>query len=187
MFKSLLAACAALTLATQVVGMAMTPAPNRAYAQPAPIVEAVLEQPETLTVTLVVEKAKPLFTDDDLDCMTKNIYFEARNQSIEGQYAVAEVVMNRLAAEEFPKTVCKVIKQRSTKNCQFSWYCDGLPDVMIDRDAEARARLIARTALSIKTNFTEGAKYYHANYVSPKWAKDGKVKQIQDHIFYTRI
>jgi spore germination cell wall hydrolase CwlJ-like protein len=187
MFKSLLVACAAITLAFQVVGMSMAPGNNRAYADTAPQ-ELVIARPEKLEVAPVkVAVALPIISEADLDCMTENIYFEARNQSVEGQYAVAEVVMNRLAAEEFPKTVCEVIKQKSTKNCQFSWYCDGLPDVMTDKDAEARARLIARSALLLKTNFTNGAKYYHAEYVSPKWAEDGKVKQIQDHIFYTRI
>lgn len=177
MFKSLLAACAALTLVLQVAVALMSPTSNRAYADTI--------APQTLSIEPVI--IEPAFSDADLDCMTENIYFEARNQSIEGQYAVAEVVLNRVEDSEFPKSVCEVIKQKTSKNCQFSWYCDGLPDRMTDKNAEEIARAVARTALSIKTNYVNGAKYYHANYVSPKWSKTGKVKQIQDHIFYTRI
>ena len=72
-----------------------------------------------------------------LMCMALNIYHEARNQSIVGQVAVAEVVMNRVEDSRFPDTICEVVKQAVTyKNtdkpvlhkCQFSWYCDGQKD-----------------------------------------------------------
>jgi spore germination cell wall hydrolase CwlJ-like protein len=189
MFKAILAACAALTLTAQVAVTYISVTTPRAYA-------AIPSHTQVVVTPISVEPPKVesevsikeiLYDDEDLDCMTKNIYFEARDQSVEGQFAVAEVVMNRVSSEEFPKTVCEVIKQKSSTNCQFSWYCDGLSDVMHDKDAENRARMIARTALSFKTNFTDGAKYYHADYVSPGWTEAGKVKQIQDHIFYTRI
>jgi spore germination cell wall hydrolase CwlJ-like protein len=185
MFKSLLAACAALTIALNVAVSVMSSTSNRAYADTLAPQTLVIEAPQTLEVAIV--EYTPSFSDADLQCMTENIYFEARNQSVEGQYAVAEVVLNRLASDEFPNSVCGVVKQKSSRNCQFSWYCDGLSDKMRDKDAEARARLIARTAFSLKTNFTQGAKYYHANYVSPRWSKSGKIKQIQDHIFYSHI
>jgi spore germination cell wall hydrolase CwlJ-like protein len=185
MFKSLLVACAAITLAAHIIGLNITPSAPAYAATPVLVYQEIIE-PEEITF-VSIEPATPIYSDEDLDCMTKNIYFEARDQSIEGQYAVAEVVMNRLAAEEFPKTVCEVIKQKNPRVCQFSWYCDGLSDVMYDKGAVRRARLIARSALSFKTDFTNGSKYYHAYYVSPKWSKTGKVKQIQDHIFYTHI
>ena len=72
-----------------------------------------------------------------LMCMALNIYHEARNQSMVGQVAVAEVVMNRVEDSRFPDTICEVVKQAVTyKNtdkpvlhkCQFSWYCDGQKD-----------------------------------------------------------
>lgn len=185
MFKTLLAACAAITLAMQLAVTYMTFVSPKAYAAPTSHIQ--FTAPVIVAEPVKEEISLNEYSDADLDCMTKNIYFEARSQSVEGQYAVAEVVMNRVAAEEFPKTVCEVIKQKSATNCQFSWYCDGLPDVMRDKDAINRAKMIARTVLSFKTNYTNGAKYYHANYVRPGWAKAGKVKQIQDHIFYTRI
>lgn len=185
MFKSLLVACAAITLAAHIIGVNITPSSPAFADTPILVYEEIIE-PEEITF-VSIEPAIPLYSVEDVECMTANIYFEARDQSIEGQYAVAEVVMNRLAAEEFPKTVCEVIKQKNPRVCQFSWYCDGQPDVMIEKTAEHRARLIARAALSFKTDFTNGSKYYHAYYVSPKWSKTGKVKQIQDHIFYTHI
>ena len=76
----------------------------------------------------------------DKECLAKNIYFEAKNQPLMGQLAVAIVVMNRVADHRFPNTVCEVVQQGPTlawtenfpvKNkCQFSWYCDGKKDVI---------------------------------------------------------
>ena len=60
-----------------------------------------------------------------LMCMALNIYHEAKNQSMLGQIAVGQVVMNRVEDRRFPNTVCEVVKQRKRGVCQFSWFCDG--------------------------------------------------------------
>ena len=78
----------------------------------------------------------PLVNSEELECMTKNIYFEAAVESTAGKLAVAQVTMNRVNSERYPNTVCKVITQgKHYKNgfpvrdrCQFSWYCDGKHD-----------------------------------------------------------
>lgn len=134
--------------------------------------------------SLVIARA---VSEQDVDCLAKNIYFEARNQSIEGQFAVAEVVINRMNDSRFPSNVCKIIKQKTNNICQFSWYCDGKSDKMMEKKPAEVARMVAVSSLFFKTNFTKGAIYYHSSYVKPKWSKYGKTTQIQDHVFYDRI
>jgi spore germination cell wall hydrolase CwlJ-like protein len=124
------------------------------------------------------------FDEEEIDCLSKNIYFEARDQPISGQFAVAEVVINRTKTGEFPEDICKVIKQKKKRKCQFSWYCDGKADVMLEKRAATLAKYIAVTVLEKPTNYSKGALYYHANYVAPNWGKK-KVATIGDHVFYT--
>ena len=133
-----------------------------------------------------------------LFCLVQNIYFEARNQSTAGQIAVTQVVMNRVHHEYYPSNVCEVIKQGPTfinwkgnelpvKNkCQFSWYCDGKSDVMLDHGAVMKAMDIAfRVYHNEIPDLTDGATHYHAVTVYPKWVFDLSVtSRIDDHIFY---
>ena len=137
---------------------------------------------------------------EQLECLAKNIYFEARNEPYAGQLAVALVTLNRVQDRKFPSTICKVVYQGShfasghpkRDLCQFSWYCDGQPDTVTNLRAWATSQRIANTALSsfniMKRNgldFTEDAKYYHTFAVSPRWSKVyPKVGRIGDHIFY---
>ena len=124
-----------------------------------------------------------------LECLAVAIFFEARDQPIEGQYAVAEVVMNRVEDPRWPNTICGVVFQRK----QFSFTHDGKSDRMekyTKNDAiEWRAMLQARTIA--KQIFDEGytemtSTHYHALSVSPSWAKEYlKDGRIGDHIFYT--
>ena len=132
-----------------------------------------------------------------LMCMALNIYHEARNQSMVGQVAVGEVVMNRVEDSRFPNTVCEVVKQAVTyKNtdkpvihkCQFSWYCDGKSDEPnFDSDAWWRAKEYAYIVMSgkIMVDVTQGATHYRATYVRPAWAKTKtRTTRIDKHIFY---
>ena len=132
-----------------------------------------------------------------LMCMALNIYHEARNQSMVGQVAVAEVVMNRVEDSRFPDTICEVVKQAVTyKNtdkpvlhkCQFSWYCDGQKDEPdFDSFAWREAKYHAHIVMSgkIVIDVTQGATHYHAAYVKPSWSnKFTQTVRINDHIFY---
>ena len=122
-----------------------------------------------------------------VDCMTAAIYYEAAYESIDGQRAVAQVVLNRMRHPAFPKSVCGVVYQGARQPvCQFSFVCDGSlyrrPALGAWKEAEA----IARAALD---GFVErsvgGATHYHANYVAPYWApRLAKLNQIGAHIFY---
>ena len=132
-----------------------------------------------------------------LMCMAFNIYHEANNQSMLGQIAVGQVVMNRVEDSRFPDTVCEVVKQAVTykgtdkpvlHKCQFSWYCDGKKDEPnYDSKAWSKALKYAVVVLggNITLDFTEGATHYHATYVRPAWAKTKtRTTRIDKHIFY---
>ena len=130
-------------------------------------------------------------------CLALNTYHEAKNQSMIGQVATAQVVMNRVADSRYPNTVCEVVKQGPKykgsdvpvrHKCQFSWFCDGKSDEPRRDSKEWRmAQEYARIVLSgrIVLDVTEGATHYHATYVKPSWAKTKtRTTRIESHIFY---
>ena len=132
-----------------------------------------------------------------LMCLALNTYHEAKNQSMIGQVATAQVVMNRVADSRYPNTVCEVVKQGPKykgsdvpvrHKCQFSWFCDGKSDEPRRDSKEWRmAQEYARIVLSgrIVLDVTEGATHYHATYVRPAWAKTKtRTTRIESHIFY---
>lgn len=119
---------------------------------------------------------------EDLRCLALNIYWEARNQSIAGQLAVAQVTMNRVLDWRYGDDVCDVVFEHK----QFSWYWDGKSDVPIENKAWERALLIASAALDGSGHVElRGVTHYHAVYSKPYW-KDSMVRvtTIDDHIFY---
>lgn len=124
-------------------------------------------------------------------CLTEALYFEARGETIPGQFAVAEVILNRRDSDRFPNTVCGVISQgaksaKSPRACQFSYKCDGLPEVFKEKKAYQRVGKIAAIALNgFARKLTKGATYYHTNYVKPRWSKKfDRTAQIGVHYFY---
>lgn len=136
-------------------------------------------------------------TEEDLNCMALNIYHEARGEDIQGQYAVAEVVMNRVTHAKYPNTICGVIKdgvyhtwnpKLVMKNrCAWSWWCDRKSDKVNDYDAYNQAYRIAKEVI-FDTGYNPilpYALFYHADYVKPKWSKTKTVvKKIGRHVFY---
>jgi len=118
-------------------------------------------------------------------CLALNTYHEAKNQSLVGQIATAQVVMNRVEDNRFPNTICEVVKEGPTRpswedpkkeypirhRCQFSWYCDGKSDTPKNKDAFAFAEMVADDVLRGEIlDFTGGSTHYHAYYVKPYWA-----------------
>ena len=134
-------------------------------------------------------------------CLALNTYHEAKNQSLVGQIATAQVVMNRVADDRYPNTICEVVKQGPHRpswenpekeypvkhRSQFSWYCDGKPVIPKNEKAWRKAQDVAFLVYYNKINLdvTEGATHYHATYVRPAWAKTKtRTTKIEKHIFY---
>jgi len=138
----------------------------------------------------------------DVECLAKNMYYEARNQNLAGMLAVTNVVFNRVNDVRFPNSICKVVQQGPTAKsikepdveyplrhkCQFSWYCDGKPDDPINLEAYAYARGLAYEIIEGTfpyLDITDGALFYHADYVKPEWSVTFKQSlKLNDHIFY---
>ena len=146
----------------------------------------------------------------ELYCLAMNIYHEARAEPIAGQYAVADVTINRTLDTRYPNTVCEVVMQAKMKEswktkqypdlpdserkyipirnkCQFSWFCDGRSDAVHDGDSWRQAQEVAYRIVVEKKfrGITEGSTHYHADYVSPRWAKAfDLVGRVGTHIFY---
>ncbi|MBY8977581.1 cell wall hydrolase [Rhodobacteraceae bacterium NNCM2] len=121
-------------------------------------------------------------------CLTEALYFEARGETLVGQVAVAEVILNRVDSTKYPNSVCGVVRQgeRSGKACQFSYRCDGRSDDMRETKARERVGKVAWLMLDGKPRILTGeATHYHTSAVRPKWSKRlVKTARIGDHIFY---
>jgi hypothetical protein len=158
---------------------------------PQPLQPATV-QPAVLDVTAATPFASGMQdvenADRALDCLTAAIYYEARSESVDGQRAVAQVVLNRVRNPAFPASVCGVVYQGSNRptGCQFTFTCDG--SLLARRQPEAweRARLIARAALAGDVYAPVGlATYYHTTAIHPWWAPSlTPVTTIGAHIFY---
>ena len=127
----------------------------------------------------------------ELDCMASNIYFEAATQSRVGKIAVAQVTMNRVRSPKFPNSVCEVVYQgpqnpKNSRLCQFSWFCDGKPDVIRSKRMWRECVYVAKyVILGGVPDITHQSTHYHAKYVNPWWAKKMRLTvSLGDHIFY---
>tara|TARA_R100001594_G_scaffold95182_1_gene129501 strand:- start:351 stop:746 length:396 start_codon:yes stop_codon:yes gene_type:complete len=123
-----------------------------------------------------------------LMCLALNIYFEARNESIAGQIAVAEVTLNRVASKNYPNNVCGVVYQKGKKSCAFSWTCDDISDTPYEKKAFNKSIDLAKHVLVYQDYISvvgEKALFYHNKSVKPYWLKDvKKINTIGNHIFY---
>ena len=129
----------------------------------------------------------------EIACIAMAIYFEARSESLDGQVAVANTIMNRVASPKFPDTPCEVVQQGRTWNghmlrnqCHFSYYCDGKPEVIVDQGAYTLALSIAVNWANL-VDITSGATYYHRDDVHPYWIESLNIsRKIGRHIFYSQ-
>ncbi|MCL6284373.1 cell wall hydrolase [Ruegeria sp. 2012CJ41-6] len=126
--------------------------------------------------------------DENWQCLAEALYFEARGESVKGQFAVAEVILNRVESSRFPDTLCGVINQGTGRKyqCQFTYTCDGHKEVIAEKQAYQRATKIARAAIDgISEDLTDGATHYHTTAVNPKWSRVYKrTAKIGVHLFY---
>ena len=143
-------------------------------------------------------KATAFDENGEAFCLAKNIYFEAGNQPLAGKVAVAQVVLNRLQHNSYPTDICGVVYQAEYKEnwkgnmmpvrnrCQFSWFCDGKSDEPKDSKTWIESYQIANNFMMAPTwDLTEGALWYHADYIYPYWAEHlNETVKINNHIFY---
>jgi spore germination cell wall hydrolase CwlJ-like protein len=124
-----------------------------------------------------------------LMCLALNVYHEARSEPLQGQAAVAHVVLNRVASGRWPDDVCSVVHQGYEKGrfrCQFTWYCDGKSDEPKEIVAWSKSVLVADQVLKgVVPDVTNGATHYHARYVNPYWSASlSKTVTYGSHLFY---
>ncbi len=122
-------------------------------------------------------------------CLAEAIYFESRGEHVRGQMAVAQVVLNRVFSGKYPNTVCGVVYQNAHRHlaCQFTFACDGIPDVIREPDMWERAKTIAAEMLDGRLWLPEVGKatHYHAYWVRPDWVREmTKMHKLGVHTFY---
>ena len=145
---------------------------------------------ETDSASPFVASRDPAELGQALECLTQAVYYEARNQSTDGQRAVAQVVLNRVQHPAYPNSVCGVVYQGSERvtGCQFTFTCDGSMYGWIEPYAWERAQAVARSALAGSVYRPVGlALNYHTTSIRPYWAPS-LVRQavIGAHVFYRR-
>jgi spore germination cell wall hydrolase CwlJ-like protein len=125
-----------------------------------------------------------------LECLTRNIYWEAASEPFEGKVAVAQVTINRTESGRWPNTVCGVVYQKNIIYekvvCQFSWFCEGAHKMKPVHTAQWKeSEEVAKRVLfeGFRLPSLRSAYYYHADYVNPGW-KLNRIDKIGNHIFY---
>ncbi|MCG3266659.1 cell wall hydrolase [Yoonia sp. I 8.24] len=126
--------------------------------------------------------------DTQWECLAEALYFEARGESVEGLFAVGEVILNRVDSSAYPGTLCGVINQGTGRRyaCQFTYTCDGRAEVINEPRAWERVGKVARILIDGAPRvLTGGATHYHTKAVSPSWAQRfPRTASIGSHYFY---
>ena len=162
-----------------------------------PFVSTMIVEPQELPKE-PLPPTSPFLQSKELECLSKNAYFEAQNQSRTAQIAVMQVVLNRVSDAQFPKTICEVVQQGPTRigskgqvvpirgKCHFSWYCDGKSDDPTNEKIYREIQSLAYDVVShINVDVTENSLYYHSTRSYPYWRNTfEKTIVIDDHIFY---
>jgi spore germination cell wall hydrolase CwlJ-like protein len=150
-----------------------------------PEVQAPLEMTIRYDAAWLASQPRPT-GGSDWECLRTALYFESRGESIKGQFAVAEVILNRRDSGRYPGSVCGVVNQAGGGGCQFSYTCDGIADRMRDGGSIDRAGRIARLMLDgAPRALTAGATYFHTTGSNPSWARQfDRTASIGAHLFY---
>lgn len=135
-----------------------------------------------------IAQQPPATGGDQFACLAEALYFEARGETVKGQFAVAEVILNRVDSRKYPNSICGVVKQGSNRRnaCQFSYTCDGRADRINEKAAYARVAKIARLMMDgAPRALTGGATHFHTTNIRPRWAKRfPNTAKIGSHLFY---
>ena len=123
-------------------------------------------------------------------CLTEALYFEARGETVKGQFAVGEVILNRVSSPSFPDTICGVINQGTGRKfaCQFTYTCDGRAEVIRELKAYEMVGKVAKMVMDgMPRTLTDGATFYHTKAVRPSWARVfERTASIGFHHFYKK-
>ncbi|MCM2560713.1 cell wall hydrolase [Lutimaribacter sp. EGI FJ00015] len=126
--------------------------------------------------------------DAQWQCLAEALYFEARGETVKGQFAVAEVIMNRVDSANYPDSVCGVVHQGTGRKyaCQFTYTCDGREEVIHEPSAFDRVAKVAKLMVNGAPRvLTQGATHYHTTAVNPRWArKFSRTARYGVHLFY---
>ncbi len=141
---------------------------------------------------LHIDFSNIVVSKDELVCLALNDYWEARSETMAGRIAVARVVLNRAMDSRFPSNICDVVKQSKmmgeNHRCQFSWYCDAKNDIPYEADQWRTSLKIATAILQADSSIpdpTNGALWYHADFLKPAWAQEYETTTIiGSHVFY---
>ena len=154
------------------------PAPDLDTALPA------VAMTEGLTEDWLMARPEPS-GDAEWECLTEALYFEARGESLDGQIAVAEVILNRVDSPLYPRTVCGVVKQRGGGGCQFSYVCTGKKKMREKGAADLSGRIARAMLDGAPRILTAGATHFHTRGVKPSWSKRfSRTAAIGAHFFY---
>jgi spore germination cell wall hydrolase CwlJ-like protein len=159
------------------------------------LVSLITDSDQTPVVAGEPQTSKKPVNAEELKCMTDNIYYEAASQSVIGKIAVGRVVLNRVRDPRFPKSVCAVVYQGSSRHgeakkfgeaCQFSWTCEGpAKAVYNERYEESKKVAYQLLAYNSFSDSLKNALYFHADSVAPYWSKQKKlIAKIDNHLFY---
>ena len=154
----------------------------------------------TNEITLIDVENKITSIDvEESQCLALNIFFEAAVESTAGKLAVAHVTLNRVKSNNYPNSICEVVKEGihysnglpKRNRCQFSWYCDGKGDIPKEGRLWNESLDLANYVVERQDDLrdiTDGATHYHATYIdAPRWTARKKVTtSIDQHIFYRR-
>lgn len=141
---------------------------------------------ETTELVMFKDSHPFRYTAKDLDCLARNIYFEAGTEDTIGKYAVAQVTLNRVTNGYWGHNICAVVHSPG----QFSWTNEQeLATIKLDSDNWYESRAVAQAVLSqgFRIKSLKKALYYHADYTNPPWRDDERqIGKIGKHIFYTK-
>ena len=134
-------------------------------------------------------KSQPVATGGaEWQCLAEALYFESRGESVQGQFAVAEVILNRVDSKRFPNSICAVVYQGTGRKyaCQFTFTCDGIAEVIHEPAAYDQVGKVAKMMVDgAPRALTDGATYFHTLSVRPSWSrKFTRTTTIGVHHFY---
>jgi len=187
---------AILIIMAIVLALQVTDKPEEVTVTTEDIVDSIEQSKQDLKLKqeLIAQLEREDVWMKQISCLARNVYYEARGESLEGQKAVALVTLNRVENSMFPDTICGVVNERKTvkgrTKCQFSWRCESHtnPKKAVRQSHEsyqAALTAILEYETLTKTLVTKDTLFFHAKHVRPFWRKvKQRLTRIDNHIFY---